>query len=136
MVDFLDIVVGVLFVALVITAIVWLWLNIRARRLSNAFGSFRCWSRPDTNSGWTSGVGLYGTEELRWFRLISFSNRPVYSFPRRGLEVSPPLQRSTDGKVIEVRLASGDQRLEIAIDAQTYNGLVSWVESGPPVGRG
>ena len=52
--------------------------------------------------------------------------------PRRGLEVSAPIARSADGGVVEVRLAHGDHRYEVAVQRETYNGLVSWVESGPP----
>ncbi len=110
----------------------WAYINVRARRLDGQLGAFRCWSRPDTQSGWTSGIGLYGVETLTWYRLVAFSNKPVYTLSRRGLEISAPVQHSADGSVVEVRLRSGDKRYEIAIASQTYNALVSWVESGPP----
>ena len=58
--------------------------------------------------------------------------KPVYSIPRRGMEVSAPISHSDDGAMVEVRLAYGEHRYEVAVERLTYNGLVSWVESGPP----
>lgn len=111
------------------------YINIRARWLDQRLGSFRCWSRPDSQSGWTSGIGFYGVETLQWYRLVGFGRSPVYTLSRRGLEVSAPIERSTDGSIVEVRLSSGDKRYEVAVAPQTYNALVSWVESGPPLVR-
>ena len=48
------------------------------------------------------------------------------------MEVSAPISRSDDGSMVEVRLAYGEHRYEVAVERLTYNGLVSWVESGPP----
>ena len=48
------------------------------------------------------------------------------------MEVSAPIAHSADGSVVEVRLAYGEHRYEVAVERLTYNGLVSWVESGPP----
>lgn len=132
---FLDVVVWVVVVAAVLTVGVWLWFNIRARHLDTHVGSFRCWARPDPQAGWTSGIAHYGVETLTWYRLIAFSRRPALTLPRRGLEVSAPMRRATDGSIVEVRLAWGEQRWEFAIAPSTYNGLVSWVESGPPQDR-
>ena len=39
---------------------------------------------------------------------------------------------TADGAMVEVRLAYGEHRYEVAVERLTYNGLVSWVESGPP----
>lgn len=113
-------------------AILWAYMNVRARRIVSRLGAFRCWSRPDVHSGWTAGIGVYGVEELSWYRLVGFTFKPVYSIPRRGMEVSAPISHSADGSVVEVRLAYGDHRYEVAVERLTYNGLVSWVESGPP----
>ena len=87
-------------------AILWAYMNVRARRIVSRLGAFRCWSRPDVHSGWTAGIGVYGVEELSWYRLV--------------------------GLTFKVRLAYGDHRYEVAVERLTYNGLVSWVESGPP----
>ena len=132
---FLDVVLWVVAVALLVSVSVWLYFNVRARRLDTHLGSFRCWTRPDSQSGWTSGIAHYGVDELSWYRLVGFSNRPVFTLPRRGLEVSAPFTRAVDGSILEVRVGAGDRRWEFAIAPSTYNGLVSWVESGPPRNR-
>ncbi|QWW20364.1 DUF2550 domain-containing protein [Schaalia sp. 19OD2882] len=114
----------------------WVYLMLRARRLYGRFGSFQCSTREDTQSGWVTGIGMYGTESLTWYRLVSFSRQPAYALPRRGLEVSVPYPLTADGSVVVVSLTSGQTRVQVAVEALTYNGLVSWVESGPPAGRG
>jgi len=129
---FLDVAVGVLLVAVAVTVALWLVFNVRARKLDRRVGSFRCWMRPDSQSGWTSGIAQYETQTLSWYRLIALSSHPALSLVRRGMEVSAPVRRATDGSIVEVRVTSGDQRCEFAIQPATYNGLVSWVESGPP----
>ena len=113
-------------------AVLWVYMNVRARRIASRLGAFRCWSRPDVQSGWTAGIGVYGVDDLSWYRLVGFSLQPVYTVPRSGLEVSAPIAHSADGSVVEVRLAYGEHRYEVAVERLTYNGLVSWVESGPP----
>ncbi|ENO17748.1 DUF2550 family protein [Schaalia cardiffensis] len=118
-----------------LSVMVWVYINVRARRLDGRIGAFRSWSRPDTQSGWASGIGLFGVETLSWYRLIGFGGKPVYTVARRGLEVSAPIQHSADGSMVELRLKSGDHRYELAVAPQTYNAIVSWVESGPPIGR-
>ena len=123
---------AVLIALVVIALAVLAYINIRARRLDGRLGAFRCWSRPDTQSGWTSGIGLYGSEELSWYRLVGFSNKPVYTVARRDLELSSPVQHSQDGSMLEIRLRSGEKRYEVAVSSHTYNALVSWIESGPP----
>lgn len=129
---FLDVVIGLLVVVLVVSLSVWLYFNVRARRLDTHVGSFRCWARPDPQSGWTSGIAHYGVETLSWYRLVAFSTRPVFTLPRRSLEVSAPFTRAVDGSIVEVRVTAGDQRWEFAIAPASYTGLVSWAESGPP----
>ena len=77
--------------------ILWAYMNVRARRIAARLGAFRCWSRPDHHAGWTAGIGVYGVEELQWYRLVAMSLKPVYSIPRRGMEVSAPISHSDDG---------------------------------------
>ena len=110
----------------------WGYVNVRARRLDQQVGAFRAWARLDSHSGWMSGIGQYQGDRLCWYRLIALSMKPHVVLPRHGFEVSLPLQRSTDGSMVEVRLTSGDVFLDIAIEPLTYNGLVSWCESEPP----
>ena len=48
-------------------AILWAYMNVRARRIVSRLGAFRCWSRPDVHAGWTAGIGVYGVEDLSWY---------------------------------------------------------------------
>ena len=128
----ITVILWVLLAALAIAVLVLIYVNVRARNLNHRVGSFRCWARPDPQAGWTSGVAQYETDTLNWYRLVGFSGKPVFSLPRKGMEVSPPKNRATDGSVVEVRVSAGDQRWEFAIQPESYNGLVSWIESGPP----
>ncbi|QPK80613.1 DUF2550 domain-containing protein [Schaalia sp. ZJ405] len=115
-----------------VAIIVIVYLNIRARRLSHHIGMFRAWSRQDTHSGWVPGLAQYGVDTLSWYRLVALSNRPVYVLPRGGLTLSGPLEHSIDGQIVEVRIKAGEKRYELAVTREDYNGIVSWIESGPP----
>ena len=128
----MNVLIWVLVLLACVALILWAYMTVRARRIAARLGAFRCWSRPDHHAGWTAGIGVYGVEELSWYRLVGMSLKPVYSVPRRGMEVSAPISRSDDGSMVEVRLAYGEHRYEVAVERLTYNGLVSWVESGPP----
>ena len=65
-------------------AVLWVYMNVRARRIASRLGAFRCWSRPDVQSGWTAGIGVYGVDDLSWYRLVGFSLRyPLRSPTRR-----------------------------------------------------
>lgn len=128
-------VIWVLAVLVLVCLLVWIYINLRARRLDSHLGSFRCWARPDALSGWASGIAHYGVETLSWYRLVGLSTKPVFTLARRDLEVSTPNRRAVDGSIVEVKVRAGEQRWEFAISPASYNGLVSWTESGPPTGR-
>ena len=126
------VVLNIIVMLLLALFVVWLLLNLRARHLDQQDGAFRAWARLDSHSGWMSGIGQYQGDRLCWYRLVAPSLKPHVVLPRHGLEVSLPMQRSTDGSMVEVRLTSGDVFLDIAVEPLTYNGLVSWGESEPP----
>ncbi len=120
----------VLLLALVALGAV-LVLLLRVRMIGRIVGTFECWTRPDTTSGWVSGMGRFGMDEFQWFRLVGFDYGPRYRFPRGATSVSLPVERS-GGQVMEITLIAQGQRLHLALTPQWYNGLVSWLESGPP----
>lgn len=126
------IVVWLVACVVVIGLLVLLIINVRARHLENKLGAFRSFSRPDQHSGWTAGLGLYDVESLSWYRLVGLTNKPVYSVKRRGLQILAANPHSKDGELVEIRLLSNEKRYEIALSKETYNALVSWVESGLP----
>lgn len=129
---FMKLVCVILIVLAIVTVATLVYINYRAHRLMNKDGSFRAWMRPDSYSGWTNGVGLYGVETLSWYKLVGFSSRPVVILPRRHLSISGPIDHSPAGDIVVIRLKAQESRYEIAVARQDYNGLVSWVESGPP----
>ena len=95
----MNVLIWVLVLLACVALILWAYMNVRARRIAARLGAFRCWSRPDHHAGWTAGIGVYGVEELSWYRLVGMSLKPVYSVPRRGMEVSAPISRSDDGSM-------------------------------------
>ena len=130
----LTVVIWLLAVLLLVCVLLWVYVNVRARGLDSHVGSFRCWARADTHSGWSSGIAHYGVETLSWYRLVAFSTKPVFTLARRDLRVSTPNRRAVDGSIVEVQVQAGEERWEFAISPASYNGLVSWTESGPPTG--
>ncbi len=129
--------VGWVLAALVtVVLFVFLFFNIRAHKLASQVGAFRCHLREEDDEQWAVGIGRYGVETLAWYRLTGTNLRPDIVFPRRNLEVSPACSADGDERLVEVRLSTDTGNWRLALDPQTYNGLVSWVESGPPHHRG
>lgn len=109
-------------------------LLIRVRMIGRIVGTFECWTRPDTNSSWVAGMARFGREDFQWFKLVGFLYGPQYRLSRRGTTVSAPLHRD-NANVVEVVLTTDGHRLYLAMRSEWYNGLVSWLESGPPRSR-
>lgn len=144
--------VVVLVVALVaLTASVALVsLPLRRRWLAREGGLFECSVRLRTatpGAGWVLGMARYGPEALQWFRFFSYSLRPRKSFLRGEVRVRG--SREPDAieavalysgqRVVELAergAAEPDGRIwEIAMDADSLTGFLSWLEAGPPGGR-
>ncbi|MDT3767409.1 DUF2550 family protein [Gleimia hominis] len=111
-----------------------LFLLVRVRMIGRIVGTFECWVRPDNSSGWVYGMARFGSREFQWFRLVGFYVGPQFRMPRVGMTVSNPIARS-DGNMVEVIVESAGRRMHIATRTHWYNGIVSWVESGPPMSR-
>ncbi|MDO5728108.1 MAG: DUF2550 family protein [Actinomycetaceae bacterium] len=119
--------------ALVVTLVVLVILLIRARSIGHIVGTFECASRPDTSSGWVSGMARFGSRDLQWFRLFGLQFGPQFRMPREDMRVSAPIARPEE--IVEVMVESGGQRRYLAMRTEWYNGLVSWVDSGLPRAR-
>lgn len=126
----MTVLVALLLLVLAVVLAAVIFLVVRVRRIGHIVGTFECWYRPDTTAGWISGMARFGQRDLQWFRLVSFQVGPQLRMPREGLHISAPLQRQ-DG-VVEVKLTYGESYRYLAMRSEWYNGLVSWVESGPP----
>jgi hypothetical protein len=90
--------------------------------------------------GWSSGLGRFGGDELRWYRMFSFAFRPRRVLTRRGLAVES--RRQPDGPErlvlpadwVIVRCTGHQAPIEIAMAQTTLAGFLSWLESAPPGG--
>lgn len=106
---------------------------IRTRMIGQIVGTFECWARSDTSSGWVSGMARFGSCDLQWFRLIGFYFGPQFRLPRAHMTVSAPIDRSEG--IVEVMVESEGQRQYLAMRTEWYNGLLSWVDSSAPKPR-
>lgn len=115
-----------------------------ARRLWLARGAtFDCSLRPASASPrdgirWTIGVARYEQSRIDWFRVFSPSLRPARTFERDLLEVTghrapavPERHAVLPGATV-VGARYGDDDLELAMSADAYTGLASWLEASPP----
>jgi hypothetical protein len=128
--------VGVLFVFLVLAA-----LFFRRGVIARGGGTIELSLRLSSfvpGRGWSSGVGRFAGDELRWFRMFSFSWRPRRVLTRRGLAVEG--RRPPDGPErlvlpadwVVVRCTGRQATIEIAMAHTTLAGFMSWIEAGPP----
>lgn len=139
-----------LFIVLLVAAVAVL-LAITGRRyfLERGGGAVECYLRMGTDSQaspWRMGLGRYGSEELRWYRVLSLWPRPTAELSRRGLVVlgrrdpTPGDLRelTLDLVVIEVAWAAADGSdpaepvCELAMTDSALTGFLSWLESMPP----
>lgn len=118
--------------ALLITVLFVVYLNLRAQRLNRALGSFSSAVQIGKEGKWYWGVGQYGSSSLVWYKLASLSPSPVFSLPRYELDLSAARPHGTEADLVEVTVSVGDESWDMAMDPLTYNGLVAWVESSAP----
>jgi hypothetical protein len=88
--------------------------------------------------GWSPGLGRFVGDELRWYRIFSFSFRPGRILSRRTLLVETrrapdgPERRSIAPDWVIVRCMSDNVLIEIAMAESTLTGFLSWIEAVPP----
>jgi hypothetical protein len=115
-------------------------LFIRRGFLSRGRGSIEMGLRLSTyvpGRGWSSGLGRFSGDELRWYRIFSFAPRPRRVLSRRTLSVES--RRAPDGPErlvlppdwVVVRCVGGPAPIEIAMAASTVTGFLSWIEASP-----
>jgi hypothetical protein len=88
--------------------------------------------------GWSPGLARFVGDDLRWYRMFSFSWRPRRVLSRRGMAVEA--RRVPDGPErlvlpadwVVVRCHSRRVQVEIAMAEPTLAGFLSWVEAAPP----
>jgi hypothetical protein len=116
-------------------------LFFRRRLLMLGGGTIRLQVRVTTmvpGRGWSSGVGQFVGDELRFHRMFSFAFRPKRVLDRRLLTVEQrrlpegPERLTMPGHWVILRCSTGEVQLEIAMAESTVTGFLSWLEAGPP----
>ena len=120
-------------VLVVVLAVAFL---LRRRFLLSGLGAVTMWLRPVNSRRWSVGVAWYGGDMLLWYRGISLAVRPQERFCRSELRVE---SRRSPGRedlalpsdVVVLGIATPEGPRELAMEASTVTGFLSWVESAP-----
>ncbi len=110
---------------------------LRRRFLLSGLGAVTMWLRPGGSSRWSVGVAWYGGDALLWYRALSLSVRPQQRFCRSDFAVRERRSAGRDdlalpSDVVVLVCSTGEGPRELAMDASTVTGFLSWVESAPP----
>jgi hypothetical protein len=114
---------------------------IRRRLLMAGGGTIRLQVRVSTmvpGRGWSTGLGQFVGDEMRFHRMFSFAVRPKRVLNRRLLTVEQrrlpegPERLTMPGHWVILRCTTGPAELEIAMAESTVTGFFSWLEAGPP----
>lgn len=124
-----------LIVVLVILAcalLAFILLAARIYYLGSRIGAFRTMFRESNKHRWMRGYARYGSRNMAWSRLISFSLRPKYLFPRANLELVGQPEHDKWSGTAHLHVADGKSHFELVMSEGDYAGLVSWIDSLPP----
>ena len=110
---------------------------LRRRFLLSGLGAVTMWLRPVGSPRWSVGVAWYGGDSLLWYRALSLSVRPQQRLCRAEFRVQGQRRAGADDvalpdDVVILRCATAAGPRELAMDASTVTGFLSWVESAPP----
>lgn len=139
--EWLDVVVIGVLIALVLVVLPLVWLFGRRRWLSRSGGLFDCSLRSinaASSTGWVLGAARYSGEYLEIFRIFALSFTPKWQFRRRTMEiVSSRLPEPVEAVVLFegqhiARVKIDGEEWEVAMDPQSLTGLMSWLEAAPP----
>ena len=111
---------------------------LRRRFLLSGLGAVTMWLRSSGSPRWSVGVAWYGGDSLLWYRALSLSVRPQQRLCRAEFRVQGQRRAGADDvalpeDVIVLSCATASGPWELAMDASTVTGFLSWVESAPPV---
>lgn len=88
--------------------------------------------------GWVLGIARYSGDSIEWFRVFSFSFKPLRVFLRTELEVQgrrEPVASEAlglyDGHVI-VEVSEAGEKVEFAMAEEAVTGFLAWLEAAPP----
>jgi hypothetical protein len=126
-----------LVLAAVVVLVVVVAFLLRRRFLLSGLGAVTMWLRPENSPRWSLGVAWYGGDSLLWYRALSLSVRPQQRFCRAEFHVE---ERRSAGRndvalpidAVVLTCLTGEGRRDLAMDASTVTGFLSWLESAPP----
>jgi hypothetical protein len=111
-------------------------------RLLAGGGTIRVQVRVSTmvpGRGWSTGIGQFVGDELRFHRMFSLAFRPKRVLDREVLVVEEqrrpegPERLTMPAQWIVLRCANGEAgQIEIAMAESTVTGFLSWLEAAPP----
>jgi hypothetical protein len=113
----------------------------RQRLLMLGGGTIRLQVRVSTmvpGRGWSTGIGQFVADELRFHRMFSLAFRPKRVLDRAALAVEQwrdpegPERLIMPAQWVILRLATPAGELEIAMAESTATGFLSWLEAAPP----
>lgn len=131
-------IIGICVVALLVFLLA---VFVRRRLLMAGGGTIRLQVRVNTivpGRGWSTGIGQFVDDELRFHRMFSFGVRPKRTLNRRHLSVgvrrlpAGPERLTMPGHWVILLCTTGSSELEIAMAESTVTGFLSWLEAGPP----
>ncbi len=114
---------------------------LRRKLLKLGGGTIRLQVRVSTmvpGRGWSTGIGRFADDELRFHRMFSFGFRPKRVLNRGTLVVverrlpEGPERLTMPGHWVILRCVTGPDELEIAMAESTVTGFLSWLEAAPP----
>ena len=93
--------------------------------------------------GWAPGFALFVGDEVRWYRMFSFSPRPRRVIRRNELFVAARRSPHTSEQIVvpadwvilrcmSTPARNGGVLVEIAMSPLAATGFLSWIESAPP----
>lgn len=132
------VIIAALFLLIVLFVCLFVLRRFQLRRALGTVDASICLA----DNRWRMGVCRYQDKDLEWFRLISLSPRPRFTFRRSTLEVlgrRHPTEAErplVQPDVVIVSLRYEGQEFQMAMKFDAYAGLSSWLEAGPVVGVG
>jgi hypothetical protein len=113
----------------------------RARLFMLGGGTIRLQVRVSTlvpGRGWSTGIGRFHGDELRFYRMFSLAFRPNRILDRADLVIEErrvpegPERLTMPGHWIVLRLSTRGDQFDIAMAESTVTGFLSWLEAAPP----